>query len=108
MQASAAGAAPLQVSGQGLLQRVSAAGRQTAVSELVGNLPDSAEENPDQKEVSGLEEAPDQLDVTEHWVHLQKDWQQIVGPVQEAGLEAVAAAEMEDFAEDHLQRKTQQ
>lgn len=54
-----AGVGPLMVSGQGLLVQVSVAGRQTVASEFEGNLPGFAEENSDQKEVSGLEELPD-------------------------------------------------
>lgn len=56
-----AGVDPLLVSGLGLLEVVSAAaaGNQTAASGLEGSLPGFAEENPDQREVSGLVWLPD-------------------------------------------------
>lgn len=113
-KASAAGVGLLEVSGQGLLQMVSA-GRQTVASELEVNLPGFAEESPDQMEVSGFEELPDLVVEAGlvvlgqpwpgHWAHRKQGSQQIVGPVQEVGLEAVGVAEMGDFAEDHLQEK---
>lgn len=62
-QASAAGVGLLEVSGQGLLQTVSAAGKETVASEFEVNLLGFAEESPDQKEVSGLEELPGLVDV---------------------------------------------
>lgn len=59
-----AGIGLLGVSGPGLLQTLSAAaGTQTVASELEVNLPDSAELNLDQKEVSGFEEHPDLVGV---------------------------------------------
>ncbi len=39
------------------------------------------------------------------WSYWGQGWQQFAGPVQEVGLEAVGAAEMEDFVEDLLQEK---
>lgn len=56
VEEASAGVGPLEVSGQGLLQMVFAAGREMIASELEGSL---AEGSPDQKKVSGQEGLPD-------------------------------------------------
>lgn len=75
---------------------------QTAASELEGILLGFAEESPDQMQVSDLESQALGLPQSGYWGHQWQGWQQIVGSVQEVGLEVVDAAEMEGFAEDHL------